>query len=250
MKVSLFVKPALILLVFCQCALAAGPESGTILSKEKAIAALKGIQGEVLSVTPAEIPGLFQVAMKMQGKVIPLYLDATGSYLFTGNIIRIEDRKNLTEEHFNALNPVDLSRIPVDDAILLGNAEADQQVMVFTDPHCPFCSKMHQVLLEAVAADSALAFQIKLIPFKQSSQKISQTIVCNKSLEQLELAFSGQALPESECTTSALEENLLLARELGITGTPTLILPNGIIAPGYRPLDDLLSLIRANAATP
>ena len=220
------------------------------LTKTAAIEALRGIQGEVLSVEPAEIPGLYLVTMKMQDKNVPIYLDGDGLYLFTGNIIRIKDRKNLTEEHYQRLNLVDTSNIPLDDALTLGSPDASQQIIVFTDPHCPYCSKLHKVLHEAVKLNPDLAFHTKLIPLKKSSKKISQTIICNKSMEQLEMAFSGQSLPEPSCETDAIEENLKLAQKLGIRGTPTLILPNGKISPGYRTLDELLELIGKNRAAP
>jgi len=218
------------------------------LTKAAAIEALQGIQGEVVSVDPAEMPGLFRVAMKMQGKIVPIYLDASGSYLFSGNIIRIKDRKNLTEAHFQQLNPVDFASIPLDEGLTLGTPGATQQILVFTDPHCPYCSKLHKVLHDAVKANPDLAFHTKLIPLKQSSKKISKTIICNKSMEQLEMAFSGQSLPEANCETDVIEKNLALAQKLGIRGTPTLILPNGQISSGYRPLDELLKLIEENKA--
>jgi len=221
-----------------------------LLTKAAAIEALRGIQGEVLSVEPAEVPGLYLVTMKMQDKNVPIYLDSDGLYLFTGNIIRIKDRKNLTEEHYQRLNPVDTANIPLDDTLTLGNPDATQQIIVFTDPHCPYCTKLHKVLHEAVKVNPDLAFHTKLIPLKKSSKKISQTIICNKSMEQLEMAFSGQSLPEPSCETDAIEENLKLAQKLGIRGTPTLVLPNGKISPGYRSLDELLKLIGENRAAP
>lgn len=221
-----------------------------LLTKEDAIKALQGIQGEVISVNPAEVPGLFRVAMKMQGKIIPIYLDASGSYLISGNVIRIKDRKNLTEAYFQELNPVDISTIPLEDALILGNPEASQKVMVFTDPHCPHCSKLHNVLHEAVKVNPELVFYIKLLAFKQSSKKITQTILCNKSMEQLEMAFSGQALPEPSCESDIVEQNLSLAQTLGIRGTPALVLPNGQISPGFRPLENLLKLVEENQVTP
>ena len=220
------------------------------LTKAAATKALQGIQGEVLSVTPAEVPGLYQVAMRMQGKIVPIYLDASGSYLFTGSIIRLKDRKNLTEAHYQQLNPVDISNIPLDDGLTLGKPDAAQQILVFTDPHCPYCTKLHKVLHEAVKANPDLAFHTKLIPLKKSSKEISKTIICNKSMEQLEMAFSGQSLPKPDCETSVIEENLKIAKKLGIRGTPTLILPNGKISPGYRSLDELLKLIGENQAAP
>ena len=96
--------------------LCADQSSATALTKEKAVEALRGIRGEVVNVRPADVPGLFQVDMKMQGKVVPIYLDAEGKYLFSGNIIRIKDRRNLTQEAFQKLNPVDIGEIPLDDA--------------------------------------------------------------------------------------------------------------------------------------
>ncbi|MDX2493952.1 MAG: DsbC family protein [Desulfuromusa sp.] len=215
------------------------------LTKEAAIKALQGIQGEVVSINSAEIPGLYRVAMRMQGKVIPIYLDASGSYLFTGNVIRLKDRKNLTEVHYQQLNPVDTASIPREEGLTLGNPDATQHIYVFTDPHCPYCIKLHKVLKEAVKENPDLAFHTKLIALK-SPKKIIQTIICNKSMEQLEMAFSGQALPEPSCETDTVEKNSKLAQELGIHGTPTLILPNGLISPGYRPLEQLLELIEEN----
>ncbi|MBW6509456.1 MAG: DsbC family protein [Desulfuromonadales bacterium] len=217
------------------------------LTKEAAIEALKDIQGEVLAVDPSEIPGLYLVSVKMQGRNIPLYLDASGTYMISGNVIDLKQRRNLTEDLFRRLNPVDVSAIPLDDALPLGNPQAQQQVIVFTDPLCPFCSQLHTVLYQALEKNPNLLFQMVLLPMQPNSQRISQTILCNKSLEQLELAFAGKALPEPSCDSDTLRQNQALAQSLQITGTPTLILPNGQIHAGYRPVDDLLKLINENS---
>ena len=236
----------LMLAVLAGMATLAGATPAT-LTKEAAIEALKDIQGEVLAVAPSEIPGLYLVSVKMQGRNIPLYLDASGTYMFSGNIIDLKQRRNLTEDLFRQLNPVDVSAIPLDDALPLGNLQAQQQVIVFTDPLCPFCSQLHTVLYQALEKDPNLLFQIVLLPMQPNSQRISQTILCNKSMEQLEQAFAGKALPEPGCDSDTLRQNQALAQSLQITGTPTLILPNGQIHAGYRPLDDLLKLINENS---
>lgn len=226
---------------------AAQPDSAG-LTKEKAIEALHGIQGEVVSVQQAEIPGLFQVNMKMQGKVIPIYLDTKREYLISGNVIRIKDRKNITQAAFQKLNPVDLTTIPLDDALILGDSNAPQKVIVFTDPHCPFCSKYHKVLHEVVTKNPEIAFYIKLVPFKPSSKQITQTILCNKSMDQLEKAFAGESLPEPTCQSETIGNNLMLAQKLGINGTPSSIFPNGIISPGYKSAEELVKAIEENKA--
>ena len=245
MRKALLVLLSLLFIAHIVVAAETGSEQ-TQLTKEDAVKILQGIQGEVKSVTPAEIPGIYQVNMQMQGKLYPLYLDASGSYLFSGNIIRIKDRVNLTEEAFKDLNPVDVSAIPLGDALSLGGATSKDSIIVFTDPHCPYCSKLHKVLLDAVEQDPTLSFKIKIAPFKQTSKEISRTIICNQSMEQLELAFAGKSLPEPTCQTDVPEKNVQLAQQLGIRGTPTMIMPNGKIVPGYRPLESLLDEIKAN----
>jgi len=215
------------------------------MSVADAAAFLKEIDGEVISVSPAELPGLYLVGMKIDNETVPVYLDESGRFLISGNVIDLDQRKNLSEEHYRKLNPVAIDEIPLDDALLLGADNAKMQVIVFTDPGCPFCSKLHKVLHEAVKADPDLAFRIKLIPVKGSYEKV-KTIICSGALEQLDKAFTGEALAAVDCETDAVDRNLALASKLGINGTPTLILPNGQMAPGYLPLDELLELIKNN----
>ncbi|MBN1958069.1 MAG: DsbC family protein [Desulfuromonadales bacterium] len=218
------------------------------LTQDMAAEFLREIEGEVISVEPSEIPGFSRVGMKIQGQVIPLYLHNSGSYLFSGNVIDLKHRKNLTEEHFRQLNPVALDQIPLDDALSLGSPTATIQVIVFTDPDCPFCSQLHHVISRIVEERPDIVFHIKLTPLKESSYQTAKSIVCNKSMDQLELAFSGAPVPVSECASDAIDNNLTLAKELGIHGTPTLVLPNGQLAPGYRPQEELLKLIEENKA--
>ncbi|MCW8859779.1 MAG: DsbC family protein [Deltaproteobacteria bacterium] len=225
-------------------------ESPAEMSQEDAAKILQDIEGEVLSVERSELPGFYRVAMQMQGRVVPLYLDNSGKFLFSGNIIDLQQRRNLTEEHFRQLNPVAIDKIPLDENLSIGSLEAPDKIIVFTDPNCPFCSQLHQVLPQAVKANPRLVFHIKLIPLKDSSYQTAKTIICNQSLEQLERAFAGKNLPVTDCQTEAIENNLALAQSLGIRGTPTLVLPNGQISPGYRPLEELLKLIKENKVEP
>lgn len=213
------------------------------LTKAEAKEIFTDFQGEFLSVEQAAIPGFWEIGMKIKNQNVPLYLDYSKSYLVSGNIIRLKDKKNLTEESYQKLNPVDLSRIPTDDALLLGNPKAVKKIIVFTDPHCPYCVKLHEVMKEAVEKRSDLLFQIKLMPIKASSRKVAETIACSKSMEQLEAAFAKKEIPEASCESKVIEQNLAVAKSLGIRSTPTLILPNGQIFPGYKPLTALLEII-------
>lgn len=213
------------------------------LSKKEAAEIFKPIGGEVQAVEHAEVPGLWRIEVNAKGKTIPLYLDYSKSFMIAGDVIRLKDRKNITDQRFQELNPVQTSSIPLDDALLLGKKDAITKVLVFTDPHCPYCSKLHIEMQAAVEKRPDIAFLIKLLPYKKTSKIPTQTILCNKSLAMLEEAFAGKQLPPPICEIDQGEQNILLARELGIRSTPTLLLPNGQIAPGYKKMDDLLKLI-------
>jgi thiol:disulfide interchange protein DsbC len=62
-------------------------------------------------------------------------------------------------------------------------------------------------------------------------------------MQLLEDNFEGKQIPKTECDTKAIEDNTKLAGELGISGTPALVLPSGKIVPGFREADALIELI-------
>lgn len=91
-----------------------------------------------------------------------------------------------------------------------------------------------------------IAFYLKLFPLVKIHPKAyekSMAIVCKKSLELLEDNFAGKKLPPPECKTKEIDENLKLGERLGITGTPTIIFPDGSIVPGAMDANALISRI-------
>jgi len=216
------------------------------LTKEEASDLLKkGGISEVLNVEFSEMPGVWAVEVEKDRKRFPVYIDFSKSFVVTGNIIRIADGENVTQRRTAQLNRVDVSRIPLEDALLLGSRDARTKVTVFTDPECPFCKKLHLELKEVVSRRPDIAFLIKLFPLKMhpNAYGISKSIVCTGSMELLELSFAGKPVPPPACETSAVDRTIALAEELGIRSTPTLVLPNGVVMPGYKKADDLIKLL-------
>ncbi len=94
-----------------------------------------------------------------------------------------------------------------------------------------------------------IVFYIKMFPLVKihpNAYKKSKTIVCKKSLKLLEDAFEKKKIPEPTCKTNAIDENMKLAEKLGITGTPSIILPDGRVFSGAYKADDLLKMILNN----
>ena len=212
-------------------------EAGTILGP---------LVDKVNKVEFAEIPGMWMVEVEKGPNKLPVYIDFSKKYVLSGNVIRLADMGDVTQERAARMNKVDTARIPLDDALLLGRKEAKTRVIVFTDPECPFCKKMHVEMKEVVRRDPEIAFLIKLFPLKMhpNAYATSKSIVCAKSMELLELSFAGKPVPPPVCDTKVIDQTLAIGPDLGIQSTPTLVLPNGLVMPGFKTADDLIKRIR------
>lgn len=218
---------------------------------------LKGGVDAVHGVELAEMPGVWAVDVEKGRKRFPVYIDFSKSYVVAGNIIRLQDGKPISDQRRQEPPKparIDVNRIPLGDALLLGRADAKKKVVVFTDPQCPWCKKLHVEMEEVVRRDPDIAFLIKLFPLRihPEAYSISKSIVCSNSLAMLEASFAGKPVSPPLCDTPVVDQTLALARELGINSTPTMILPDGSVIPGSRKADDLLRLLgsRAVAGSP
>jgi thiol:disulfide interchange protein DsbC len=90
-----------------------------------------------------------------------------------------------------------------------------------------------------------IAFFIKLFPLKshKDAYRKSKAIQCEKSLKLLEAAFQKKKIPDPLCDTDVIDRNIKLASELGITGTPTIILQDGRILSGAIKAEQIIEYI-------
>lgn len=205
--------------------------------------------GKIISVDFSEMPGLFVVELEGKGKREPVYVDFSKKYVVSGNIFRLSDGKNISESRrTQEATLIDPAKIPVADAVLVGNPDAKYKIIVFTDPDCPFCKKLHIELKQVVKKDPQIAFQIKLfpLPMHKDAYAKAKSIVCLKSAELLDAAFAGAPIPPASCETDIVDETIRLANELGIRGTPALIFPDGKVVPGFMKAADIIAAVRSN----
>ncbi len=72
--------------------------------------------------------------MESRGRKGLIYVDFAKKHFFTGSLISIGERKNLTQERLTELNRIDVSQIPLEDALVLGDPKAKIKVISFSDP--------------------------------------------------------------------------------------------------------------------
>ncbi len=96
------------------------------------------LQGaRVLKIQPSQIKGLFEVALENKGRRSVLYVDFSKKYVTAGPLLDYANRRDLTRARVEELNKdrkVDLSKLSLDNALVVGHAGAPIRVVVFTDP--------------------------------------------------------------------------------------------------------------------
>jgi len=214
---------------------------------------LKGKVTEVLDVKRSEVPGLWDVEAVYNGQKVPLYIDFSKSYLISGNVIKLNNNENVTEKNFVKMNIVDRSEIPLEDALIIGNPSAENKIIVFDDPECSYCSKLHPEMKKVIAQRPDIAFFIKMFPLAMhpAAKPKAQTIVCSKlkgeneeALQFLEDSLAKKTLPAPACDTDVVDKNIALAKKLYITSTPTLIMPDGRVLPGFKKTEKIISSLK------
>ncbi len=90
-----------------------------------------------------------------------------------------------------------------------------------------------------------IAFYLKFFPLKGhvDSYWKSKSIVCSKSVKLLEDNYEKKPIPKKDCATTEIDKNLEFGKKNGITGTPTLILPDGSVYSGNADAEKLIKLI-------
>lgn len=210
------------------------------LTVKEASQIFKGFVDKVIETKESRVPGLWEVTVKKGKKKGTVLIDYSKSYIIDGKIIPIKEKIKL-----------DFSKIPLKNSIIVGNPEAADKVVVFTDPDCAFCVKLHKEIKKIVKDKKKdIAFYIKLNPLRSihpDAYDKSKVIICSSTpLTLLEHVFEGKKIAlENVCKTSVVDENLKLAQSLGIKSTPTMVLQNGRIIRGYKDASAIVDFVKS-----
>jgi thiol:disulfide interchange protein DsbC len=145
------------------------------------------------------------------------------------------------------ITSLDVSTIPVDKAVIMGNPKGTKKLYVFTDPDCPYCRKGHLELkkLVALVPDVAVYIMLYPLPMHPGAYDKSRAILETKSMEMLDKAFDGKDVPKPsrENSKTALDEIIKFANANGISGTPTMVMPDGKVEVGMRDAETLKKML-------
>lgn len=220
--------------------------SGFAVAAEPGPAALKQTLAKVFpgiapkSVQPSPIPGLYEVVIGAD----VFYATADGKYLVTGSLIDVETRENLTEGRRGQLRLALIDAVGEENMIIFKPRRPKRTITVFTDIDCPYCAKFHLDVPKLVK--SGVKVRYLLFPrngLDSSTYKRSVAVWCAADRKKaIGAAKAGGKLKLRTCQ-NPVAKHYRLGQHLGVQGTPTIVLPDGRMVPGYVPPPELLALL-------
>ena len=117
-------------------------------------------------------------------------------------------------------------------------------ITVFTDITCGYCHKLH----EQMSDYNALGITVRYLAFprqglQSEAEQNMKAIWCAKDRNKaLDDAMSGKGVQPASCDVD-IAKHYMLGVQLGVNGTPAMVLSDGTLMPGYRDPKDLKALL-------
>lgn len=197
-------------------------------------------QLDITGVTESEVSGLYEVTSSNSGTVL---VTEDGEYLFAGDLFRITPQgvTNLSEDKRLIERADTLQAFGMDGVISYpARGEEKASIAVFTDIDCPYCRKFHDEMAEL----NELGITVHYFGFPRSGPGTSSfnkyvSVWCSDDQKSaMDAAKQGKDIDRKSCENPILAQ-YQLGQEVGVSGTPAIIMENGRVIPGYRPAEQL-----------
>jgi len=204
-------------------------------------AALNGAQPD--SIAPTPIPGLYEIVLG--GQV--LYLSADGRFAVQGEILDLATLANLTDNRRGELRGKAIEAVGEENMVIFApEGPIKHTVTVFTDIDCGYCRRMH----EQMPTYHQEGIKIRYLWFPREgagSASFAKSIgvwCAADRLDAMNRAKRGEDIERKTCD-NPVQAQYELGQQLGIRGTPSLVLESGEMIPGYVPPAQLAELLAA-----
>ena len=209
------------------------------------VAHLKALrpQLEIRSVRSAPVSGLYLVEVGAEA----FYVSEDGRYLIAGDMYRIDDDelRNVDEERRARRRGTMIDALPADDAVTFtppGGAIA--AVNVFTDVDCGYCQMLHRSMADY--HDRGIEIRYLAYPRGGEESEAWDRMVSAWCADDRQAAItalkSGDEIPSRSCD-NPVARHYEIGIESGVTGTPSVVLPNGEMLPGLVDAEQLAQLL-------
>lgn len=186
-----------------------------------------------ISTTPIE--GLYEVIVGSQ----VVYMSVDARYMIEGDLYDLHTRKNISEIAKSAIRLAALDKLGQDNMLVYKPKKVESTITVVTDIDCPYCRRLHDEVPDYLKNNIQVRYIFMPLKGAVSTQKSISVWCADDQQLALDNAKAGGEVDKKTCD-NPVAEHLKLARELGVRGTPAIILEDGKMLSGYIPIDKLL----------
>ncbi len=197
------------------------------------------------SIKSTAIDGLYEVVF---GSDI-FYTSADGRYVLQGALLDLDTNENLTETTRTEIRKGLMGKLKPSEMIVFSPKEKPRHTLtVFTDIDCGYCRKLHAEMAEL----NSYGIEVRYMMFPRSgvntpSYQKAVNVWCAKDKQiSMTKAKAGESLPQANCD-NPIAAQFNIGQQLGVTGTPALLLDDGSLIPGYRPAKELAAMLDQQA---
>lgn len=198
-----------------------------------------------VSIADSPVPGLYQVITN-RGL---FYFSDNAQYLIQGKVYDLKDGIENISEKALAQVRIDGVKQFAQDMIVYPAKNEKHKVTVFTDTSCGYCRKLHSQM----AGYNELGITVQYMAFPRSgihgsTFKELEAVWCaddqQKALTDVKNGMKMDAAKVKSCN-APIAAQYALGMQVGVSGTPAIILPDGSMIPGYQGPEKLFSALSA-----
>lgn len=225
------------------------PEQDAAIARIRDVLGISMSNLDVTEITPSPIAGLYEITLE-NAQVI--YASEDARYFIPGDLFEVlpQGVVNRGEEKRNDLRAQKIAAVPESDMIIFEPEDGRKAtITVFTDVDCPYCRQLHGEIDRL----NELGIAVRYLAFPRTGlntethEKMISTWCAEDPRAMLTSATRGGEVPHAECDNPVARE-YMLGRDVGVTGTPALVLEDGTILPGYVPADTLAEYLLGPAS--
>jgi thiol:disulfide interchange protein DsbC len=195
---------------------------------------------EVSDLRPSPMPNFYKIDLNGQ----LAFVSADGEFLIAGEmyqvnpgrLVNLQEQERLEQEKaFGPKRAELLAAIDKKDMVIYSpEKETKGHIYVFTDIDCGFCRKLHGQLPEMLNQ----GIEVRYLAFpragirSRSAQKLETTWCSSDPRETLTQYKAGKAIALDVCDANPVADQYMLGQEIGVRGTPAIVLESGKMIPG------------------
>jgi len=193
-------------------------------------------------IRPSPIEGVSEVQVGPR----LFYVTNDGKYLLQGSLIDLQTRQDISEDRRKTFRLDAVNAIGEQNMIIFPAKNPRHTITVFTDVDCTYCRKLHQ----QINRYNDLGITVRYLLYPRSgadtpSYYKAVTVWCSENRQDaLTRAKAGEDLKQRTCANPVLSL-IELGQDMGLQGTPAIILDDGEMVPGYVPPEKLAQALDA-----